>query len=144
MHLFGLIGLSFLREGDSKSPIIRDSENKLPNGINSEWAIHLILMDKRILDKKKPREDEIQLIFEAISKQQDIFLMSIPDSMGLNFRITYNLVKVIDMAQTIASLRHENEEYKHELEKYKHELEKRDAELEKRDAEIKKLRSKLK
>jgi hypothetical protein len=143
LHLFGLIGLSFLREGDLKTPIIRNGDNNLPKGIKSEWAIHLILMDKRILSKKKPRHDEIKQIFDAISKQQDKFIESIPDSMGLNFRITYNLIKVIDMAQTIASLKHENEKFKDENEKYKQELEKYKQELEKYKQENEILRKKL-
>ncbi|MBD3351666.1 MAG: hypothetical protein GF364_09295, partial [Candidatus Lokiarchaeota archaeon] len=111
-HLFGLIGFSYLHCESNFDPIGK-SDPRLKGMKNPYlWCIHFILMSKGILEDKINAIERAESILQAINKQQTQIMNKNYHQKRFKFGLTYNLVKVIKISQTISNLESKVEELK--------------------------------
>ncbi|GAB4306089.1 MAG: hypothetical protein Kow0069_02490 [Promethearchaeota archaeon] len=68
--------------------------------------MHLAFVDARVLRDGKDAPGRAEVLLGAVHEhQRELERDFLPPGDGLNFRLTYNLVKVFLMAQVIAELR---------------------------------------
>ncbi|MHA1284130.1 MAG: hypothetical protein ACTSQP_16650 [Promethearchaeota archaeon] len=107
-----LMTFSYLYEGDDESiPLVRDIDG-YPNQLPSAWVVHLTFINDEILKfldeygKRNERQVLAEYIICAIESNQEKLLERLRQlyqlPKNINFRITYNVIKVVIMFQYIA------------------------------------------
>jgi hypothetical protein len=137
-NYLGLIGFSFLHKKGEDSPLSIDFETgAYPDGIQSVWAVHLIMIDKTILKAGLNAPAIARLVLSGMQDHDQILLKEIDSQLDLNFRPTSNLVKVILMAQIIHQLKQqvEYERKQKEAERKQKEAERKQKEAERKQKE---------
>ena len=135
-HIFGLIGFSYLHRADNIEPIGKNDPGLQQRGKQEPilWNIHLILMDGGILIDFPNAIKRAHEFLKFIHKHDKKLANEEYDRKKYKFRLTYNLVKVIKMSQTIMGLQNKIEEAEKRVEEEK----KRAEEAEERAEEEKK------
>ncbi|MHA1732872.1 MAG: hypothetical protein ACTSU5_13080, partial [Promethearchaeota archaeon] len=139
-HLVGLLGFSYLHAAGVREPAV--SSDPALAGVRPLhlWAIHLALCSREVLEEFPDAPSRADALFGAIGGHQSELSARCHLPRGYLYSLTYNIMKVIHMTQTIKDLRHEistlvEEKRRAEEEKRRAEEEKRRAEEEKRRAE---------
>ncbi|MHA1732373.1 MAG: hypothetical protein ACTSU5_10530 [Promethearchaeota archaeon] len=127
----GLMGFSYLRRGDEDDPLPGVASGAGVPGVRGTWAVHFAFYDASILDDGEKAPGRARALLEAIrGHQARLASHFLPEGEDLNFRLTYNLVKVFLLAQVIAEW-----QQKYNRERERAEEEARRAEEEARRAE---------
>jgi hypothetical protein len=109
-NYLGLMGFSYLHKKGENSPLAIDFKTgRYPEGIQSVWAVHLVILDRTILRTGLKAPTIANLILKAMQEHDHKLLQQIESQLDLNFRPTNNLVKVILMAQIIHQLKQQVE-----------------------------------
>jgi hypothetical protein len=132
------MSFSYLHKRGENSPLTIDFEtSSYPDGIQSVWAVHLVLIDVTFLKANLKAPAGANLILSAMRDHDEKLLQEIASPLDLNFRPTNNLVKVILMAQIIHQLKQqvEYERKRAETERMQKEAERMQKEAERKRAE---------
>ena len=118
-HIFGLIGFSYLQKENDIEPVVKN-DPKL-EGIEAPnlWCIHLILMDKGILNDGQNAVDRAKQTLQSIKNHNKRILQKALRQKGFIFGLIYNLVKVIQLSQTIVKYKNELENKEKQLKRAK-------------------------
>jgi hypothetical protein len=140
----GLMSFSYLHKRGDNSPLPIDFKtNRYPDGIQSVWAVHLVLVDVTFFKANLKAPASADLILSAMRDHDEKLLQEIASPLDLNFRPTNNLVKVILMAQIIHQLKQqvEYERKQKEEERKQKEAERKRAEAERKQKEAERKRA---
>ncbi|MHA1281862.1 MAG: hypothetical protein ACTSQP_05090 [Promethearchaeota archaeon] len=142
-----LMTFSYLYEGDDESiPLVRDIDG-YPNQLPSAWTVHLTFINNEILrfldeyGKRNERQILSEYIIGAIELNQEKLLERLRQlyqlPKNINFRITYNVIKVVIMFQYIAERDKKIEKLTKELKEVQ-EILNREREMRRKEAEMRK------
>ncbi|MHA1871800.1 MAG: hypothetical protein ACTSXF_12700, partial [Promethearchaeota archaeon] len=109
-HLFGVIGTSYLSYNAPKKnePVTWAADEYEENKDKPKWISHLILMDARVLKEYKDAPGRSKAILDAIRvDQQKILKKENINDKKYKYKLIYNFLKVIKMAEIIVNLREE-------------------------------------
>ncbi|MHA1299287.1 MAG: hypothetical protein ACTSO9_07630 [Candidatus Helarchaeota archaeon] len=147
-----LMTFCYLHNTDNETrPLMRDSSELEPYNLPSTWAVHFAFINKNALKfvREYKGSDEIQAlannIMKAIESNQNKLLSKLRKDFQLpkniNFRITYNVIKVVLMFQYMVEKDKQIEELSKKLEEAQkkiaeeQELRKKEQELRKKEQE---------
>ena len=100
------------------------------SGIPSAWAMHLILVDEDALVDDRTARERAEFVLEAIDASCRPIAAAWAGGQDLNFRPTYNLIKVMKMSQIIAQLKRNIEELQERVERAERRVEQEQQERE--------------
>ena len=109
-HIFGLIGFSYLQKENDIEPVVKNDSKMEGFEVPNLWCIHLILMDRGILNDGQNAIIRAEQILQSINTHNKRILPKELSQKGFIFGLIYNLVKVIQMSQTIVKLKNELED----------------------------------
>ncbi|MHA1731191.1 MAG: hypothetical protein ACTSU5_04575 [Promethearchaeota archaeon] len=131
----GLMGFSYLRRGDSDDPLPSVTSGAGVPGVRGTWAVHFAFYDAGILDDGEKAPARARALLDAIRRDQErLASRFLPQGEDLNFRLTYNLVKVFLLAQVIAEWQ---QKYERERERAEEEAKRAEEEAKRAQEEAK-------